>query len=53
VLVTWIFLLAKAGFGALVPVGLADVSTAENSLASYRARGAGPAAPEPARSEGS
>src|SRR6266498_3013066 len=53
VLVTWIFLLAKAGFKALVPVGLADVSTAENSLASYRARGAGPAAPEPARSEGS
>jgi urea transporter len=45
VLVTWIFLLAKAGFGALVPVGLADVSTAENSLASYRARGTGPAAP--------
>jgi urea transporter len=45
VLVTWIFLLAKAGFTALVPVGLADVSTAEAALEGYRTGGAGPAAP--------
>jgi urea transporter len=45
VLVTWIFLLAKAGFKALVPVGLADVTTAEAALEGYRTRGAGPAAP--------
>jgi urea transporter len=45
VLVTWIFLLAKAGFKALVPVGLADVTTAEAHLEGYRTRGAGPAPP--------
>jgi urea transporter len=45
VLVTWIFLLAKAGFRALVPVGLADVSTAEATLEGYRTGGAGPEAP--------
>jgi urea transporter len=45
VLVTWIFLLAKAGFKALVPVGLADVSTAEATLEGYRTGGAGPEAP--------
>jgi urea transporter len=45
VLVTWIFLLAKAGFKALVPVGLADVTTAEAHLEGYRTRGAGPSAP--------
>ena len=45
VLVTWIFLLAKAGFKALVPVGLADVSTAEATLEGYRTGGAGPAPP--------
>jgi urea transporter len=46
VLVTWIFLLAKAGFGGLVPVGLADLSTAEAHLEGYRTRGTGPRAPE-------
>jgi urea transporter len=45
VLVTWIFLLAKAGFKALVPVGLADVSTAEATLEGYRTGGVGPEAP--------
>jgi hypothetical protein len=45
VLVTWIFLLAKAGFKALVPVGLADVGTAEATLEGYRTGGAGPEAP--------
>jgi urea transporter len=51
VLVTWIFLLAKAGFKALVPVGLADVSTAEATLEGYRTGRMGPEAPakEPAR----
>jgi hypothetical protein len=34
----------KAGFGALDPVALADVTTAENIRASYRARAAGPSA---------
>jgi len=48
VLVTWLFLLPKAGFQRLEPVALADVSTAENTRASYRVREAGPgAAPEP------
>ena len=36
--------LPKAGFGALEPVALADVTTAENIRASYRARAAGPSA---------
>jgi urea transporter len=45
VLVTWIFLLAKAGFKALVPMGLADVTTAEAHLEGYRTRRRGPAAP--------
>src|SRR6266508_2406201 len=45
VLVTWIFLWAKAGFKALVPMGLADVTTAEAHLEGYRTGGAGPAAP--------
>jgi urea transporter len=45
VLVAWIFLLAKAGFKALVPVGLADVGTAEATLEGYRTGGAGPEAP--------
>jgi urea transporter len=48
VLVTWLFLLPKAGFQTLQPVTIADVSTAENTRASYRIREAGPgAAPEP------
>jgi urea transporter len=47
VLVTWIFLLAKAGFKALVPVGLADVSTAEATLEGYRTGGRGPEPPSP------
>jgi urea transporter len=47
VLVTWIFLLAKAGFKALVPVGLADVTTAEAHLEGYRTGGRGPEAPSP------
>jgi len=34
----------KAGFGALEPVALADVTTAENIRASYRVRAAGPSA---------
>jgi urea transporter len=42
VLTTWLFLLPKAGFRALQPIGLADVSTAENTRASYRLREAGP-----------
>src|SRR6266540_3481008 len=45
VLVTWIFLWAKAGFKALVPMGLDDVTTAEAHLEGYRTGGAGPAAP--------
>jgi urea transporter len=45
VLVTWIFLLAKAGFKALVPVGLADVTTAEATLEGYRTGRMGPEAP--------
>jgi urea transporter len=44
VLVTWLFLLPKAGFQTLQPVALADVSTAENTRASYRVRGTGPGA---------
>jgi urea transporter len=48
VLVTWLFLLPKAGFQTLQPVALADVSTAENTRASYRVRATGPgAAPAP------
>jgi urea transporter len=48
VLVTWLFLLPKAGFQTLQPVALADVSTAESTRASYRVRGTGPgAAPQP------
>jgi urea transporter len=42
VLTTWLFLWPKAGFGVLEPVALADVTTAENIQASYRARAAGP-----------
>jgi urea transporter len=51
VLVTWIFLLGKAGFKALVPVGLADVTTAEAALEGYRTGKLGPEAPveEPVR----
>jgi urea transporter len=44
VLTTWLFLWPKAGFRALEPVALADVTTAENIRASYRARAAGPSA---------
>ena len=44
VLTTWLFLRPKAGFRALEPVALADVTTAENIRASYRARAAGPSA---------
>ena len=47
-LVTWLFLLPKSGFRMLQPVALADVSTAENTRASYRIREAGPGAtPQP------
>jgi urea transporter len=51
VLVTWVFLFAKAGFKALVPVGLANVSTAEGALEGYRTGRIGPRArvEEPAR----
>jgi urea transporter len=50
VLVTWLFLLPKAGFQMLQPVALAEVSTAENTRASYRVREAGPSAtPEPGK----
>jgi urea transporter len=44
VLTTWLFLWPKASFGALQPVALADVTTAEKIRASYRARAAGPSA---------
>jgi urea transporter len=44
VLTTWLFLWPKAGFGALEPVALADVTTAERIRAAYRARAAGPSA---------
>jgi len=44
VLTTWLFLWPKAGFGALEPVALADVTTAENIQAGYRVRAAGPSA---------
>jgi urea transporter len=48
VLVTWLFLLPKSGFQTLRPVALSEVSTAENTRASYRVREAGPSAtPEP------
>jgi urea transporter len=42
VLTTWLFLWPKAGFRALEPVALADVTTAENIRASSRIRAAGP-----------
>jgi urea transporter len=38
VLVTWLFLWPKAGFGALTPVPLADVSTAEKVRAAHLPR---------------
>jgi urea transporter len=44
VLTTWLFLWPKAGFGALEPVALADVTTAENIRASARVRAADPSA---------
>ena len=44
VLTTWLFLWPKAGFRALEPVALADVTTAERIRATYRARAAGPSA---------
>jgi urea transporter len=44
VLTTWLFLWPKAGFRALDPVALADVTTAENIRANYRVRAAGPSA---------
>jgi urea transporter len=39
VLVTWLFLLPRAGFRALVPVPLADVTSPETIRAAYTARG--------------
>jgi urea transporter len=42
VLTTWLFLWPKASFGALQPVALADVTTAENIRASSRVGAAGP-----------
>jgi urea transporter len=44
VLTTWLFLWPKAGFRALEPVALADITTAENIRATYRTRAAGPSA---------
>jgi urea transporter len=44
VLVTWLFLLPKSGFRTLQPVALAEVSTAENTRASFRVQDAGPGA---------
>jgi urea transporter len=44
VLTTWLFLWPKAGFRVLEPVALGDVTTAENTRASYRVRAAGPSA---------
>ena len=44
VLTTWLFLWPKAGFRALEPVALADITTAENIRATYRDRVAGPSA---------
>jgi len=44
VLTTWLFLWPKAGFRALEPVALADVTTAESIRAGYRVRAAGPSA---------
>jgi urea transporter len=44
VLTTWLFLWPKAGFRALEPVALADITTAENIRATYRDRAAGPSA---------
>jgi len=36
VFVTWLMLLAKSGFGSLVPVAPADATTPEDNLARYR-----------------
>jgi urea transporter len=44
VLTTWLFLWPKASFRALTPVAVADITTAENIRATYRARAAGPSA---------
>jgi urea transporter len=44
VLTTWLFLWPKAGFRALEPVALADITTAENIRATYRTRVTGPSA---------
>jgi urea transporter len=44
VLTTWLFLWPKAGFRALEPVALTDLTTAERIRASYRVREAGPSA---------
>jgi urea transporter len=44
VLTTWLFLWPKAGFRALTPVAVADVTTAEHIRATYRAPPAGPGA---------
>ena len=41
VLTTWLFLWPKASFRALTPVAVADITTAENIRATYRARAAG------------
>jgi urea transporter len=41
VLTTWLFLWPKASFRALTPIALADITTAENIRATYRARAAG------------
>ena len=38
VLVTWLFLWPKAGFGTLTPVALADITTAEKIRAAHLAR---------------
>ena len=38
VFVTWLMLLAKNGFGSLIPVAPADATTPEENLARYRAR---------------
>jgi urea transporter len=44
VLTTWLFLWPKDSFRALNPVAPADITTAENIRATYRARAAGPSA---------
>ena len=38
VFVTWLMLLAKIGFGSLIPVAPADATTPEENLARYQAR---------------